>query len=165
MAEEQEVAGKSKKKLMVMVGIIVFSFIVACVGALYFLLVLNKNAVVEEKSNLPDKAIYVKLKTKEGRKMFITSVKTGNDRARMMQIYAEAKLRSKISADALKLHMPVAVSKINILFATQDFDVITTYEGKQKMQREAARLLNTVLLEKEGVSGVEAVLFTNMVIQ
>jgi flagellar FliL protein len=165
MAEEQEVEGKSKKKLMVMVGIIVFSFIMACAGTLYYLLVLNKNVVVEDPLNLPDKAIYIKLKTKEGRKMFVNSVKTENDRARMMQIYAEAKLRSKVSADALKLHMPVAVSKLNTLFATQDFNVITTYEGKQKMQREAARLINTVLLEKEGISGVEAVLFTNMVIQ
>ena len=164
MAEDQEVEVKSKKKLIIIIGIIVFVFLLIGGGATYYLLDMKRD-LASNTPKLPDNAIYVKLKTEKGRKTFVNSVKTGNDRARLMQVAAEAKLRSKESADALRLHMPVAISRLNTLFGTQDFDIISTYEGKLKMQRDATEVVNDVLVEKEGIGGVENVLFTSLVVQ
>jgi flagellar FliL protein len=162
--KEQEIEGKSKNKIRIIIGIISVVFLLAAAGAAYFFFV-NNDEVKDNIAKLPEKAIYVKLKTEEGRKMFITSVKTKGDRARIMQVYAEAKTRSKEASDALKMHMPVVISKLNTLFGKQEFHVIKTYEGKRKMKRDATEILNEVLREKEGINGVETVFFTGIVIQ
>jgi len=168
MAEEDKdkAEGKSKKKLLVIIGIVVFLLLLGGGGAAYYFMSSgDENKEVVEEPKIPEKAIYVKLRTPEGRKMYITQLKTSGDRARMMQIYSEAKVRTQEGVDALNLHMPLIISRLNTLFSTQSFDVINTYEGKEQLKKSATRAVQQVLLEKEGLDAVEEVIFTDFVIQ
>lgn len=167
MADEENnenEGGKGRKKLLIIIGILVFILLLGGGGAAYYFMNQEAGPVVEEPS-LPDKAIFLKLKNPEGRKMFIVPVKTTGNRARIMQIYAEAKVRTQQAADALTLHMPVVVSRLNTLFATQDFETINSFEGKEKLKNDATDIVIKTIEEKEGIDGVEEVMFTDFVIQ
>lgn len=56
-------------------------------------------------------------------------------------------------------------SAVLMVLSEQDPAVLATAQGKQLLQRELARAINTVLREKEGFGGIDNVYFNSLVIQ
>lgn len=173
MADEQngeETAGKKGSKLKLIIIALVALLIVGGGGgaAAYFLLGGEGSSPAAEEAAEPvrQKAIYTKVRTMEGKPMFVVTLQSeGDGQPHYMQAYVEAKSRDQQVVDALTLHMPLVVSRLNNLFATQKFSELRTVEGKQKLRRQATELVREIMMEKIGKPGVETILFTNFVMQ
>ena len=174
MADDQapaaEEAEKKPSKLKwIIIGVI--ALIVVGGGgaaAAYFLLSGDTEASAEEAAPAEPvraEAIYTKVRTMEGKPMFVVTLQSQDKSPHYMQLYVEAKSRDQAVADALKLHMPLIVSRLNNLFSTQDFRDLQSLEGKQSLRDNSTDLVREILQEKIGKPGVETILFTNMVMQ
>lgn len=56
-------------------------------------------------------------------------------------------------------------SVVLMVLAEQDPALLSTSQGKQRLQRQLTAAINDVLREKEGFGGIDNVYFTNLVIQ
>src|SRR3546814_1857908 len=56
-------------------------------------------------------------------------------------------------------------SVVLMVLAEQDPALLSTSEGKQRLQRQLTVAINDVLREKEGFGGIDNVYFTSLVIQ
>jgi flagellar FliL protein len=134
-------------------------------GAWFFLSGDDAQEEVAPAETVKAEAIYTKIRTMNGKPMFVVTLQSDDNRPHYMQLYVEAKSREQDVADALTLHMPLIVSRLNNLFSTQDFRVLQTLEGKQALRESATDLVRELMQEKIAKPGVEAILFTNMVMQ
>lgn len=173
MAEENAEAteGKKKSKLMLIILIVVGVLVVggAGAGAAFFFLSGDSDAeeakeeMAAEPVRLP--AIYTKIRTKEGRPMFVSTLISNDGKSHYMQAYVEAKSRDPLVDAELQKHMPLIVSKLNSMFSSQEFAKLGTLEGKQNLRRDATELVQQILQERMGRPGIEKILFTNFVMQ
>ena len=165
-AEEGEKQKPSKLKLII---IVVLALVVVggggAAGAWVFLSGDDAQEEVAPAETVKAEAIYTKIRTMNGKPMFVVTLQSDDNRPHYMQLYVEAKSREQDVADALTLHMPLIVSRLNNLFSTQDFRVLQTLEGKQALRESATDLVRELMQEKIAKPGVEAILFTNMVMQ
>lgn len=67
--------------------------------------------------------------------------------------------------EGVKTHEMAIRSAILMLLAQEHADVISIPEGKVALQKKITTLINRILREKTGYSGVDNVYFTNFVIQ
>jgi len=67
--------------------------------------------------------------------------------------------------DGLKAHETAIRSGILMLLSQEQEVVIATPDGKRALQQKLTQLINRILKEKTGYSGVDNVYFTNFVIQ
>ncbi len=178
MADEQNVATeengakkKSKLKLIIILSLALL-LLAGGGGAAYFFLLgdsgeqqAEEAKPAETKEAVRARALYTKVRTMEGKPMFVVSLRSDDGRPHYLQAYVEAKSRDQAVEDALKLHMPLVVSRLNNLFATQSFNVLQTQQGKRDLQELATNTVREVMMERIGKPGVEIVLFTNFVMQ
>ena len=76
------------------------------------------------------------------------------------------KERKQTIADALTLHEPMIRSNIIRILGEQDFNALRTPEGRIALQDELTAALAQIIKRETGQSdGVEAVLFTDFVMQ
>lgn len=175
MADEQAQASeengekKSSKLKLIIIGVLALVIVAGGgAGAAIFLLGGDKEeAPKEEVAAEPVRAdaIYTKVRTMNGKPMFVVTLQSSDDRPHYMQLYVEAKSRDQAVADALTLHMPLIVSRLNNMYSTQDFRTLQTIEGKQALREQSTDLVREIMQEKIGKPGVETILFTNMVMQ
>ncbi|WP_415900070.1 flagellar basal body-associated FliL family protein [Neptuniibacter sp. QD48_11] len=174
MAEEQEAGaegGEKKSSKLKLIIIAVLALVVVGGGgaaaALFFLGGDNEPAAEEAAPAEPVRAeaIYTKVRTMGGKPMFVVTLQSSDNRPHYMQLYVEAKSRDQAVADALTLHMPLVVSRLNNLYSTQDFRTLQTVEGKEALLQSSTDLVREIMQEKIGKPGVETILFTNMVMQ
>ncbi len=166
--EESGAEGKKKSKLVLIIALVVGVLLVGGGGAaVAFFMLSGDEPVAEEVPAKPEKAeaIYTKVRTKEGKPMFVVTLQSLDERPHYMQAYVEAKSRDAEVDDALTLHMPLIVSRLNTLFSTQKFEQLLTIEGKIQLRQDATDLVREIMQEKIGQPGVETVLFTNFVMQ
>lgn len=170
MAEEQaaeapEEGGKSKKKMIILIA--VGAILVAAIGAgaAFFLLGGQPEAPAAPAEPVKKEAIYTKVRTLEGKPSFVATLQSSDGKRHYMQAFVEAKSRDQEVADALTLHMPLIVARLNNLFASQSFEALQTIEGKQKLRDDSTDLVRGILQEKIGKPGIEMILFTNFVMQ
>jgi len=161
--QEQAGEGKSKKKLIIIIAIIAVIAIAASVGVTMFLLgedepEQSSDEVVEEVVDLPEPAVYSSIKPP-----FLVTFNV-NGRQRYMQISLTALSRNTSSLDAMEHHMPLIRSKLISIYSGLDFEIVQTEEGKLALQEQTVSVINKVL-EGEGASGIENILFTNFVLQ
>ena len=67
--------------------------------------------------------------------------------------------------EAVKTHETAMRSEILMMLAQQNEMELSTPKGKEALQKRLAKIINTILKEKTGYSGVDNVYFTNFVIQ
>ncbi|MPT49286.1 MAG: flagellar basal body-associated FliL family protein [Sphingobium sp.] len=67
--------------------------------------------------------------------------------------------------EAVKTHEMAIRSAILMMLAQEQEMTLTTPEGKQALQKKLTNLINKILKEKTGYSGIDNVYFTNFVIQ
>lgn len=169
MAEQEQPgteAKSGKKRLIIILAGAVLLLVVGA-GAAYFLLGQTPTPAAETASTEPvrKEAIYTKIRTLEGKPSFVATLKSTSGRRHFLQAFVEAKSRDQAVADALTLHMPLVVARLNNLFASQSFEELQSIEGKEKLQQASTELVQGILQEKLGKPGIEAILFTNFVMQ
>jgi len=166
---EEEGGKKSSKMKLIIIGVLALLLVGGGgAAATFFLLSGDDQAATEEAAPAEPvraEAIYTKVRTMEGKPMFVVTLQSQDKRSHYMQLYVEAKSRDQAVADALKLHMPLIVSRLNNLFTTQNFRSLQTMEGKEALRDGATDLVREIMQEKMGKPGVETILFTNMVMQ
>lgn len=86
-------------------------------------------------------------------------------KGRFLQISLELLTREQAVVDALKTHTPVIRNNLILLYGDIQYADVSTREGKAKMLDMALEEINKILEEQTGEQGVEAVYFTNLVVQ
>lgn len=168
MAEEEKVDGgeegeeqqapSSKKKLIIIIALAVLVLVVAG-GATYFLMSDDGSEEVSEEAEIViAPAIYLDLEPP----MLATLSVDGKQR--YMQVSLNVMSRDQAALDAVEYHMPFIWSKLNSVYGGADFKMAQTIEGKEALREETLKVIN-VVLESEGEALIEAVYFTNFVMQ
>jgi len=162
-ADENGSAGSKKKPIIIAIAVLVIFLLGG--GAAFFLLGSDPEVAESSEPALPQEAIYTKVRTLEGKPMFVVTLPSSDGRRHYMQVYVEAKSRDQAVVDALTLHMPLVVARLNTLFSTQKFETLMTLEGKQALRAQATQTVQAIMQDKIGRPGVEEILFTNFVMQ
>ncbi|MGB1239764.1 MAG: flagellar basal body-associated FliL family protein [Pseudomonadales bacterium] len=161
--ESAEGAPKKSKKMLIIIIAAVVVLLGGGAGAYFFLFAGSSEPEVVEEVRLP--AVYTKIRTKSGRPMFVAQIQSDDGKAHYLQAFVEAKSRDPKVDPALNKHMPLIVSRLNTLFSVQQFEKLSTIEGKQQLRSDATKLLQDVMQQQIQMPGVEEVLFTNFVMQ
>lgn len=99
---------------------------------------------------------------------FVVSFSSQNN-ARFMQFSIDIMSREAAVIKQVEEHMPVIRSSLLMLFGSQDYEVMVTREGKEKLLLDAVDDINTILQRVSGAEEktalVEAAYFDSFVIQ
>ncbi len=163
--EEGEGGGSKKKLIIIIVAVILI--IAIAVGATIFLMSGSDESsddssaeeVAEVVEEIAIPAQYIKLKPR-----FIVNFNVGT-RQRFLQASIEIMTRSQGVVDAIELHNPMIRNEIVRILSDQDFKALRTPEGRNALKTMLQDQLVTVLKSEADVEGIEAVLFTDFVMQ
>lgn len=159
---EEEQSGGGKKKLIIIIAIVLIVLLAGGGAAAFFLLggeeeeVTDEEVVVEEPELA---AVYVKLKPE-----FVISFQVGT-RQRYVQASIEIMTRQQSIVDALELHEPMVRNEVINIVSRQEFAKLRTAEGRVALQNALKSAITEMMEREAGSDGVEAVLFTNFVMQ
>lgn len=95
---------------------------------------------------------------------FVVSFQVG-PRQRFLQLTLEIMTRQPAVVEALRLHDPLLRNEIIRIISEQDFNHLRTAEGRVELQQRLLEHIALLVKRESGVDGVEAVLFTNLVMQ
>ncbi|MGO2353151.1 MAG: flagellar basal body-associated FliL family protein [Marinomonas foliarum] len=84
---------------------------------------------------------------------------------RYVQLNMSIKSKNVEQINAVTLHMPLIRNSLVLLFSSQSFDELQTAEGKMALKNAALDAINGILEQETGQGGIDAVLFTNFVMQ
>ena len=164
-AESEEGGGK-KKLIIIIVGVLLV--VAIAVGATIFLMTgddaesadaENAEEVVAEVAEVVIPAQYIKMKPR-----FIVNYNVGT-RQRFLQTSIEIMTRSQGVVDAVELHNPMLRNEIVRILSEQDFKHLRTPEGRIELKTKLQDQLVAILKRESDVEGIEAVLFTDFVMQ
>ena len=166
-AAPEEPPKGGKKKLILIIVLVLVVLGVGGGAAAFFLLGGEEEApvdgedvateVVEEAVDLP--AQYVILKPE-----FVISFQVGT-RQRFLQVSIEIMTRHQSVADALALHEPMVRNEVIRIISAQPFEELRTAPGRLTLQETLKTELAQIMLREAESDDVEAVLFTNFVMQ
>jgi len=165
--EAEEGKGGGKKKLIIIIAIVVLILAAGGGAAAFFLLGGEEEEgdgaeeeVVEEVIEEPEiPAQYVKLKPE-----FVISYQVGT-RQRFVQASIELMTRHQSVVEAMELHEPMIRNEVIRIISSQDFNTLRTAEGRVALQEQLKSSLTAIMEREAGSDDVEAVLFTNFVMQ
>lgn len=85
---------------------------------------------------------------------------------RFLQVSVEVMTRDPLTADLMKLHDPMIRNDLLMLFGNQQYESISTLEGKDKLRGEALAAVGKVVAAEGGdPKKVEQLYFTSFVMQ
>jgi len=87
------------------------------------------------------------------------------DELRYVQLSVSAMARSEETLEAVEAHLPRIRNSLIMLFGSQDFETLGTQQGKEQLQELALNSIREIIREEARVPDVEAVYFTNFVMQ
>ncbi len=183
--KDAETGGKSKKKLIIIL-LLVLVLLAGGGGAAFFLLMGDNSdkdkddtQTTTEQTENPEKksseetaaegdasaaestpkASYIELDP-----AFVISYQVGS-RARFLQLKLELMTYKPQVSEAIKANMPMLRNTIVMLMGQQDFAKLRTKEGRENLPKIILEALNKALKEETSISGIDAVLFTDYVMQ
>ncbi|WP_207062434.1 flagellar basal body-associated FliL family protein [Motiliproteus sp. SC1-56] len=171
MAEDTAQAGAGKKSNKLIIILVVLTVVLVgalAAGAAWYLLAGDSDsdaAMEAAPASSKSEAIYVKLRTLGGKPSFVANFYERSGRQRFMQIYAEARTRDPLVAEALKKHMPLVVHTLSTLFSNQSFSDMQSDAGKRRLRQQATLKVQEILQNEIGTPGIDEVFFTNFVMQ
>jgi flagellar FliL protein len=179
----EPVAKKSSKKLLIIIAAAVLVLGGGGAAAYFMLGHGDEEAVAEEESPVKDgkgKAKTAKEKGKKDKKEekpkapaqyvkldppFVTNFES-KGLVRFLQITVEVMTRDPATVEMLKLHDPMIRNDLLLLLSNQQYEVISTRQGKEQLRTEALQTVAKVI-SSEGGDGktVEQLFFTSFVMQ
>jgi flagellar FliL protein len=159
----EEEGGGGKKKLIIIVVAAVLLIAIA-VGVTLFLMSgddsgEDQGEAEEAVAEVVIPAQYIKLKPR-----FIVNFNVGT-RQRFLQASIEIMTRSQGVVDAVELHNPMLRNEIVRILSEQEFKNLRMPEGRTELKSALQERLIEVLKAEAEVEGIEAVLFTDFVMQ
>ena len=166
MAEEddsvQPPAGKSKKKLFIIIGAVALLLIINVV-AMIFIVKAMKPAAEEAK---PAEAMpqvmaptYISLNPP-----FVVNFED-QSLVRFLQVTVEVMTRDPEAVAAVEQHMPRIRNNLVLLFSSQSYQTLSSREGKIKIRKQALTEVQSILEEQTGKPGIDEIYFTSFVMQ
>lgn len=96
---------------------------------------------------------------------FVVNVQDGG-RMRFMQVKVQLRTGGPEVNEAVEAHMPAVRHAMIMLLAHQEASAIRKPAGREQVRQQAAQAIQSVLAQNAGqLNGVEAVYFTDFVIQ
>lgn len=166
-ANAEEASGGGKKKLIIIIVAVVLLIVIA-VGTTVFLMSGDDTSSEDESTEETAEAVveevvipaqYIKMKPR-----FIVNYNVGT-RQRFLQASIEIMTRSQGVVDAIELHNPMLRNEIVRILSDQDFKALRSPEGRLALKTELQEKLISIVEREAGVEGIEAVLFTDFVMQ
>ncbi|SDT96426.1 flagellar basal body-associated FliL family protein [Halopseudomonas salegens] len=158
--EGAEVPKKSKGKLFLLLGVGLLALLLSIGGVLYFVFSGDDEPVSSEPATpvqLP--AIYQPMEP-----AFVVNY-THAGRQRYMQISVVLMGRDPQKMQDMTQHFPLIRNQLVMLFSGEDFEELLTAEGKETLRERATLAVQSMLEREMSDPVIEAVLFTNMVMQ
>ena len=84
---------------------------------------------------------------------------------KLLQADIEVMARDEAIMEAFKLHRPMIRNNLMLLLAQQDYQEISSIEGKEKLRQAMLDEINKVLKQRGEEQGIEQVFFTKFVMQ
>lgn len=161
---EEEQGGGGKKKLIIIIALVLVVLAAGGGAAAFFLLggedEVPEEEVAEEVIEEPEiPAQYIKLKPE-----FVIGFQVGT-RQRFVQTSIEIMTRQQSVVDGLELHEPMVRNEVIRIVSGQEFDALRTGEGRLALQELLKTSIAEIMQTEAGSDGIEAVLFTNFVMQ
>lgn len=82
-----------------------------------------------------------------------------------MQVTLEVMARKQEVINAVRDHAPVIRNSLILLYGSEVYEDVVTREGKEKMLAQGLAEVRRVMKKQAGVSDIEALYFTNLIIQ
>lgn len=86
-------------------------------------------------------------------------------RIRHMQVIIEVKLTDPAKSAKLDLHKGPVRHELILLLSSQESATISTAQGKEQLRKDALAVVQKVMQDLEGEPIIEALYFTNFIIQ
>jgi|SRR5690625_3289048 len=90
---------------------------------------------------------------------------TVGSRQRYLQVAMTALTRDPEVVDAIEVHLPLLRNHLLVLLGSRSFEELYEEEGRTRLSEQARDLVNDLLRQEIGRPGVEAMLFTEFVMQ
>ena len=84
---------------------------------------------------------------------------------RFIKLSVEVMARDDDVIEDVRLHMPAIRDKVIMLLSSKDEEGLLDVDGKEKLREELLAAIQEVLVKNTGAPGIEAVYFTNFVMQ
>jgi flagellar FliL protein len=153
-AVEVAPAGKSKKKLFVILGVLVI--LLGGGGAAAWFFTQGGESHKEEKVEPAKPPVFLPLET------FTVNLQEGEQ---YLQTDITLQVLDQAQVDAIKLHMPRVRSRLLTLLSSKYADELVTAEDKKKLAQEIQAQINLPFYANGQPQQVNDVLFTSFVIQ
>ncbi|MDH4046664.1 MAG: flagellar basal body-associated FliL family protein [Gammaproteobacteria bacterium] len=88
-----------------------------------------------------------------------------NGATHFMQITMEVMARDQNVINAVREHTPVIRNNLILLYGNSVYEKVTTRAGKEQMLADGLAEIQSIMKERIGENGVEAVYFTSLIIQ
>jgi flagellar protein FliL len=157
-----------KKKPWLLIVIVVVVLAAGGGGAFFFLGSKDKTAATEEEgkagkgaeSKHKEPAQYVKLDPP-----FVVNFEA-KGLMRFLQVTVEVMTRDPLTIELIKKNDPMIRNDLIMLFGNQQYESISTREGKEQLRAEALKVVAKVVGDEGGKAGnVEQLYFTSFVMQ
>lgn len=84
---------------------------------------------------------------------------------RFIKLSVEVMARDDDVIEDVRLHMPAIRDRVIMLLSSRDEDSLLDMGGKEKLREELLAAVQEVLVKNTGAPGIEAIYFTNFVMQ
>ncbi|MEO1327960.1 MAG: flagellar basal body-associated FliL family protein [Pseudomonadota bacterium] len=162
MADKEEESGKKGPNMLVLIlGAVIL--LGGGAGAAFFLMKPAADTeVAEEGASEPPRkeALYHGIHPP-----LLVNFLDERGKGRFLQASLEVMTRDQQVIEHIKNHGPVIRNNLILAYGDVDYASVTTREGKNAMLEEALTEINRILETETGEGGVEAVYFTNIVVQ
>lgn len=95
----------------------------------------------------------------------VVNLKDSTGAAHFMQVTLEVMARKQEVINAVRDHTPVIRNSLILLYGSELYEEVVTRAGKEKMLADGLAEVRRVMKQQAGVSGIEALYFTNLIIQ
>lgn len=170
MAEEQELrldadntTSKVSKKIIIIVVVVLLLLITAGVGAFF---VLGSDDQGDNQANAAEEqaAVEQPIQYHTLAPSFVVNFVT-QTRQHYVKLGIDVVTRNPEVITALEHHEPMVRNEILRVVGEKGFNSLRDIDKKIELQKELKTLLSTILSEEAGVDGLQAVIFTEFVMQ
>lgn len=154
---------------MIIIGVAVVVLLAVGGGAAFFLLGSKDEPVAEGEAATGEAAAAVEMEKDppiyHGLDPDFVYAFQNPKTVRFVKASIEVMVRDEDVIESIKLHMPAIRDGIILLFNEQTEDELLTVEGKEKFRAQILEKIRMTLEQLTGKPGVEAVYFSNFVMQ
>ncbi|KKN45659.1 hypothetical protein LCGC14_0680770 [marine sediment metagenome] len=88
-----------------------------------------------------------------------------NNRVRFLQVKVALMAKEQTIIDSAILNLPMIQDELRTLFSEQNYNTVSTLDGRKKLHALATEDIQSLLREESGVEGLEKVYFTSFIVQ